>query len=52
MYSNIPTHKLIEEANFIEKWQVDKSSVAMMDTELQCRYEEIREELEEFEALP
>ena len=51
MYSNIPTHKLIEDANFIEKWQVDKSSVVLVDAELQHRYEEIREELEEFETF-
>ena len=54
--SNQPDHILIHKANnppvgthfpigTIDEW------VAAIDTELQYRYEEIREELEEFEAL-
>ena len=52
MYDNIPTHVLIREANGIEGSFIHWSGAEMLiDTELQHRYDEIKEELEEFEAF-
>ena len=52
MYSNIPTHILIREANNTEKSLVDWSGTEMLiDEELKRRYKEIKEELEAYENL-
>ena len=55
MYSNIPTHVLIQEGNKLEETELfkewGKGEAQVISTELQRRYEEIKEELEEFEAF-
>ena len=50
MYSNIPTYVLVRWANDTDRQKINKAWVTEIDAELQHRYEEIREELEEFET--
>ena len=51
MYSNIPTYVLVRWANDTDRQKINKAWVTEIDAELQRRHEEVREELEEFEAL-
>lgn len=54
MYKNYPTHKLIEYGNYfntiLPQGEWIKLKIEGVDIELQSRYEEIREELEELET--
>ena len=56
MYSNIPTHVLIQEANELREFELllgtwEEAKAKVIDAELQRRHEEIREEMEELEVL-
>ena len=52
MFSNIPDHILIRAANNAKKSLIDWSGAeVLIDNEFERRYEEIKEELEEFEVF-